>query len=93
VVGVCDRKKTGSPAPRFNAADLEPALAPIREELAALRAENAPLKEQIATGRDGDAPPSDATNHLDVGECADTTPPTPDFVGNTLDVPRISPNP
>jgi len=41
------------------------------------------LKEQIAAGRDGDAPPTDATNHLDVGECADTTPPTPDFVGNT----------
>ncbi len=33
--------------PRFTAAELEPALAPIREELAALRAENAMLRRQL----------------------------------------------
>lgn len=33
--------------PRFTAAELEPALAPIREELAALRVENSRLREQL----------------------------------------------
>ena len=33
--------------PRFTTAELEPALAPIREELAALRAENARLRGQL----------------------------------------------
>ncbi|MCV7179618.1 pyridoxamine 5'-phosphate oxidase family protein [Mycolicibacterium sphagni] len=34
--------------PRFTAAELEPALAPLRGQLAALKAENAQLREQLA---------------------------------------------
>lgn len=34
--------------PRFTAAELEPALAPLRQQLATLQAENATLREQLA---------------------------------------------
>ncbi len=37
--------------PRFSAAELEPVLAPIREELTALRAENALLRRQLEGAR------------------------------------------
>jgi predicted pyridoxine 5'-phosphate oxidase superfamily flavin-nucleotide-binding protein len=37
--------------PRFTVAELESALAPLRDDLAALRAENALLREQLESGR------------------------------------------
>ena len=37
--------------PRFTVAELEPHLAPLRQELEALRAENAQLREQLRTGQ------------------------------------------